>query len=217
MRNAASLAPATEPVAPGELIALHAGGLASSTAIAPDGGPVYELNGVRVTINGIASALLSMTPDWITVQAPGSLGGDSAQVVVSNGGVVSNSVTVTLSASSPGIFSQDGSGTGIAAAWHADGNGVSSGSPAEPGETVTVFVAGVGTSLASANARAYVGGDGAAILSIDTLAGMVGVYRVQIALPATTPPGTIVPLGLGITTAFTCSVDIPIGRKTGEP
>ena len=168
VRNAASLASGIGPIAPAELITLRTGGIAKGTTVAPAGPPIYDLNGVRVTINGIASALLAVGSDWINLQAPANLDGDSAEIVVRNGDPISRAVTVPLSATSPGIFSQDGSGTGIAVALHADGSLVSAESPAAPGETLTVLAAGLGTSMPTlTSVWAFGGIDRVAVLSID--------------------------------------------------
>ena len=113
VRNAASLAPNTAPISPGELITLYGSNLANSTEAAPDGEPAFELSGASVTINTAASALLFVAPGKINLQAPDGLLGTSALVSARNGDAVPKSVIVPLSSTSPGIFTQDGSGAGL--------------------------------------------------------------------------------------------------------
>jgi uncharacterized protein (TIGR03437 family) len=199
VRNAASLAPAAAPLSPAELVTLKGAGLANDAA------------NVRVTINGMASALLGVTPDQINLQAPAVLGGDSAIITVRQGDAAAKTVTVALSQASPGIFTQNGSGVGLVAISHLDGTLVSGDSPAAPGETVTVLVTGLrAPAPAAASLQAYIGEYPAAVLSVDAVPAMAGVYSVQLVVPAQAPSSNAAPLALGNADALTSMVDIAI-------
>jgi uncharacterized protein (TIGR03437 family) len=211
VRNAASLAPNITPVSAGELITVRGAGLANATASAPGGQPVYELSGVHVTINTAACPLVFVSPDQINLEAPASLVGDTASITLWQGNTDSKVVTAPLSATSPGIFTVDGSGVGLAAASHADGSLVSGDSPAAAGETVTVPVTGLGAALPPLSSlRAFVGEYQADVVQVDSLPSVPGAYRVLIVVPATAPSGKTVPLALSSGTAFTSLVDIAI-------
>jgi len=209
VRNAASLAPMTAGISAGELITLRGAGLANATASASGGQPVYELSGVRVTINTVACPLLFVSSDQINLETPASLVGDSALITVWHGDAASNAVTVPLSPASPGVFTLDGSGAGPAVS-HADGSLVSGDSPAAPGETVTVAVTGLGAALPAQSLRAFIGEYQAAVLQVDPMPGFPGVYRVHIVVPAAALSGNTVPLGLSSGGAFTSMADIAI-------
>jgi uncharacterized protein (TIGR03437 family) len=209
VRNAASLAPVTAGVSAGELITLRGAGLANATASAPDGQPVYELSGVHVTINTVACPLLFVSSEQINLETPASLVGDSALITVWHGNTASNAVIVPLLPTSPGVFTQDGSGTGPAVS-HADGSLVTADSPAAPGETVTVAVTGLGASVPTESLRAFVGEYQTAVVQVDPLPSVRGAYRVQIVVPAAALSGNTVPLGLGSGDAFTSLTDIAI-------
>jgi uncharacterized protein (TIGR03437 family) len=64
---------------------------------------------------------------------------------VINNGTSSNSVTMYLSDSNPGVFTQTSSGIGFGAATHADYSLITPSHPAAAGETILVFLTGLGT------------------------------------------------------------------------
>jgi len=68
-----------------------------------------------------------------------------ATIQVINNGTSSNSVTMYLSDSNPGVFTQTASGIGFGAATHADYSLITPSHPAAAGETILVFLTGLGT------------------------------------------------------------------------
>jgi uncharacterized protein (TIGR03437 family) len=64
--------------------------------------------------------------------------------VVSNNGTASNSVTTYVRKTSPGVFSLAQNGVGPAAAEHGDYSVISTNNPAHSGETITLYVGGLG-------------------------------------------------------------------------
>ena len=141
--NAASIAPAGNPIAPGEFISLFGAGLTSVTATASP--PVYPptLGGVMVLINNQPAPIYSVSaasqPNQLNVLVPYATQGPTATIQVQNNGVKSNVVTVPVAPTAPGLFSSDRSGTGLGAIRHADFSLVNPASPARPGETVLLF------------------------------------------------------------------------------
>ena len=145
--NAASFAPTTYPISGGTLVSLFGSGLAPSNLQA-SGIPLPTiLNGVSVTIDRVPAPLLFVSGGQINLQVPfatGATGGTAASIVVNNNGQLSNTVTVPVGLSTPGIFSTLQNGLGPGTITHADFRPITAGDAAEIGETVIVFLTGLG-------------------------------------------------------------------------
>jgi adhesin/invasin len=150
--NAASLAPATSPIAPQEILLLSGNNLAPSAASATGFPlPITKLNGVTLLINGQKAPLISVSPSLITAVVPRSIAPDYdelryATFQVMNNGTPSNAVTMFVSATSPGVFALAGDGIGPAAIRHGlnDTQIVDADHPATTNEVVEIFVNGLG-------------------------------------------------------------------------
>jgi uncharacterized protein (TIGR03437 family) len=143
--NAASSAPFTAQVSPGEILTLYGSGLAPVTASAS--APLPDmLNGVQVLINQVAAPISYISPTQISVVVPYLIAPDSvAQIYVINNGANSNLVTEYTGSSAVGIFTNNPEGgVGYAAALHPDNSVISASSPAQVGEIVAVFLTGMG-------------------------------------------------------------------------
>ena len=148
--NAASYAPITTSLAPGELLTLFGSNLAKSTLTTQGGQPFpTTLNGVQVMINGIAAPIYYVSSGQISAIVPYNISSASSflvQIQVINNGTPSNTVTLYSTDAIPGVFTQSQNGLGFAAALHAaDGSLVSKDNPAKPGEYLEVFLTGLGT------------------------------------------------------------------------
>ena len=143
--NAASSAPFTAQVSPGEFLTLYGTGLAPTTDTASVPFP-KTLSGVRVLIDGVAAPIYYVSPTQISVIVPyGTSTQTTAGIQVINNGVSSNLVTSQTGSTSVGVFTNDPvGGTGYAAALHPDYSVISESSPAKIGETVAVYLAGMG-------------------------------------------------------------------------
>jgi uncharacterized protein (TIGR03437 family) len=104
------------------------------------------LAGVSVTIGGLPAPVYLVSPGQINCLVPYAVDTtkSTATVVVTYNSVASNSVSVPLSATSPGIFSDDLSGTGDGAIVHLNGMLVSAANPATKGETLSIYLTGLG-------------------------------------------------------------------------
>lgn len=178
--NAASLAPPGYPISPGGVMTLYGTGFpaAAATATAPPFG--MTLGGVQVTVNGLPAPVYSVTPIQISAIVPFAVTGSTATLVVSVGGVKSNSVVVPLSPTSPGIFSIPANGIGSAAALHADYSLVSAANPATQGEIISIYLTGLG-------ATKPVVQDGAAAPGsppLATITGNIAIYVGGVQVPA---------------------------------
>ena len=148
--NAASYDSTT--VSPGELATIFGSnvGPATPASMTVTGGYVdTSLSGVSVTVDGKDAPIIYVSLNQVTIQIPYevSIGADKA-VVVTNGGVTANA-TVTIAATSPGIFTADGSGSGGAAALNYNASTKvytlnATANPAKIGDTVLLYLTGEG-------------------------------------------------------------------------
>jgi uncharacterized protein (TIGR03437 family) len=147
--NAASNAPFTAFVSPGEFLTLYGSNLASTTNSAAVPFPT-TLNNVQVMINQVAAPIYFVSPTQISVVVPYVTSPESvAQIQVINNGQSSNIVTQFTGETSVGVFTNDPvGGLGVAAAelTNAGYSVLSDGNPAPQGVTdgIALFLAGMG-------------------------------------------------------------------------
>jgi uncharacterized protein (TIGR03437 family) len=150
--NAANFAPATNPVAPLEMVSLFGSGMATGTAPATGYPLPTNLLGTQVLINGTPAPLFYVSPTNIAVVVPAAIHPDPgfpddapwATFQVVNNDTKSNSATVRAAFASPGIFTALSNGTGTAAMLHTDYSLVNASNPAVAGETVLLYLTGLG-------------------------------------------------------------------------
>ncbi len=109
-----STKPETNPIAAGALASIFGTRLADSMATTGRADLDYELNGVSVTIGGIAAQLIYVSPTQINFVVPdGAPTADGVEFTINNKGFVSKGKVKVLDAQ-PGIFTatQDGKGAG---------------------------------------------------------------------------------------------------------
>jgi len=224
--SAAGFAPAGSPISPGEFVALIGTGLAKSNQATP---PPYPstLNGVSVLINNKLAPLYFVSATQINCLVPYSTEGPTATIVVQNAGAPSNSVTVPVAPTAPGIFSLDQSGSGPGAILHADYSLVNAAKPAISGETVLIFLTGMGAvnpSVADGTAgganplskttvspiSVLIGGQPGTVIYSGLAPGFPGLYQMNVTLPAVIPfPGNL-PVAVVTPNAVHDQVDIVI-------
>jgi uncharacterized protein (TIGR03437 family) len=222
--SAASYAPAGNPISPGEFIALYGSGLAESTVT---GAPPYPatLNGVTVLINGKAAPIYFVSTGQINCLVPYSTTGATATIVVQNGTASSNTVTVPVGVTSPGIYSLDQSGTGSGAIEHANGAVVNAANPAVPGETVVVYLTGMGAvtpTITDGTASTgtplnktpiptvYVAVQQVSVSFSGLAPGYPGLYQLNVMLPTSLSSTGNLPLAISTANAFHDQVYIPV-------
>ncbi len=109
-----STTPASNPIASGSIASIFGTRLANSSTATTRSDLDYQLNGVSVTISGIATKLFYVSPGQVNFLVPEGFGaGDNVDFVVNNNGVLSAGKFKLLN-SSPGIFTvtSDGKGAG---------------------------------------------------------------------------------------------------------
>lgn len=177
-------------VAPGGLMAIFGAGLSG-----PGGG-------ASVQVNGEAAALVSQSPFQLNVQLPPDLPPGTYSVTVQSP-YGSAQQPVQAQANAPAIFVLSG-GVGGAPAYGAvvnqDGSLNAPASPGTRGQTLTIYCTGLGAVDGStpANALAPVSGNLNNTLIPAAFAGLtpgfIGLYQVNLPVPAATPPGIDLPL-----------------------
>jgi uncharacterized protein (TIGR03437 family) len=223
--NAASNAPGVDAISPGEFLALYGSGLAASTSVATPPYPA-SLNGVSVSINGLPAPVYLVSSGQINCLVPYALTGSSATILVTNNGAASNSVTVPLSKTSPGIFSADTSGDGDGIVVHLSGALVNAAAPAKKGETLVMYLTGLGaltsplpdgTGSPGANAAAaavtvFVNGVAAPTTNFYAGAGVQfpGLYQINFTVPANLATTGSVPLAIQTPDSFHDQISLAV-------
>lgn len=230
--NSASFAPITNPIAPLEMVSLFGSGMSSDSAQAPGFPLPTNLAGSQVLINGTAAPLVYVSPTYITALVPAAIHAGQpgnapwATFQVVNNGVKSNAAMVRTNFAAPGIFTTLQNGTGEAAMLHSDYTLVNAAHPAVAGETVLIYLTGLGlvtpsvpdgaaapaSPLSKTNNTIYVFIDNQlATASFSGLApGFAGLYQVNAVVPQTPDTGDV-PLeiyisNVGLTQQATISI-----------
>lgn len=229
--NAASNAPVGNPISPGEFIAIYGSGLSSQTTTATPPYPSALAN-VSVTIGGLPAPVYLVSPGQINCLVPYAIDTTkpNATVVVTNNGTISNSVSVALSATSPGIFSDDLSGTGDGAIVHLSGMLVNPANPATKGETLSIYLTGLGAlttpikdgtnpnppAADSATAQVVVYVNGIAVTATTGLsyAGInpsyPGLYQINFVVPTTLTESGELPIAIETPDSFTDQINLSV-------
>jgi uncharacterized protein (TIGR03437 family) len=206
------------PISPGELITLFGTGFPNQTVVASKLPLSTSLGGVQVLVNGTPVPMYSVTANQLGAIVPYTLSGSTATVAVSSGSQQSNVVTMPVAVSSPGVFTASQNGLGPALIQHADYTLVSEASPAKRGETVVIYLTGLGAvtppiatgaaapvnplSLVTGPVAVYINGVPAAITFQGLTPTLVALYQVNVVVPLTAGAGTL-PLAIQTSDGFT--------------
>ena len=216
--NAASFAPGTT-LAPGGLVSVFGRKLASATSVAASTPLPTNLNRTTLTVGGVDAPLVFASDGQINAQLPFELAADSrTQVLVrapregSSADALTVPETVTIAPAQPALFATNQQGTGQGAILNGQGTLVDSRAPATAGDVVQVFATGLGITnprVASgqvapsteplarvAGVEARIGGKPAAVLFAGLAPGFVGLYQVNVQIPAGAGPDPAAPLVL---------------------
>jgi uncharacterized protein (TIGR03437 family) len=230
--NVFSFAPAGNPIAPGEFIVIFGTGLPPRSAVSvpfPN-----SLNGVQLMINNTAAPLYFIDANHVYAVVPYGITGSTASITLTNGTASSNAVIVPVAATSPGIATQAQNGLNAAAITHASGALITPTSPAVPGETVVLYMTGLGAvspsvpdgsaapsktlSTTAAVQTIYLNGvcpnspncDASNIAFQGLTPGFAGLYQVNFVIPLTAAGGSAVPLAIQTANGFADMVTISI-------
>ena len=198
------------PLAPGSIFSLFGRNLATSRSTASSLPLPKQLGDAQVTLGGVPVPLFYAGEDQVNGQVPFELSpGTKPSLLVTVKGVAALPDEITLSDAQPGIFTVDQSGTGQGAILDASYRLVDSKNPSKPGDVVQVFCTGLGLTkpaVASGLASpadpaivvnpvtATIGGINAAVQFAGLTPGYVGLYQVNLQVPAGVATGGSVPV-----------------------
>ena len=213
-------------LAPGTLFSIFGTDLAPRTEGWLGPPAPTSLGGISVKIGDRYAPLFYVSPTQINGMVPYEVSGNVAATVEAGPGAAGNSPTFTLSATAPGIFSADSSGKGQGAILNVDNSltapsGAFPGShPAKAGDVIVIYSSGLGPvnpvlpsgvgsgangSQIPTLARALqvkVGGQVLAAGNVQFAGlspGFVGLYQVNVQLPAGVSTGNAVPVQITTT------------------
>ncbi len=220
--NAASFRLAAEAaVAPGSIVAIFGSSLAGAEQPGMIGAKANPPNAyglptslfdTTVMFNGIRAPLFYVSPGQINAQVPFEVAPGNGTVEVKRVSGVARQ-TVPVYAFGPGIFWHSENGAQAGAILHGnDFRPVGQNSPAQRGEVVAIYCTGLGalatpvpTGVLSFNPiptvvqpEVSIGGVPATVLYSGTTRALIGVYQVNVLVPANTPSGSSVPVRLTI-------------------
>jgi uncharacterized protein (TIGR03437 family) len=201
VENSASYAPFTAGISRGEYITLTGTNLGPSTLQVASTVPFpTTLGNVQVYIDNRQAPIYYVSADQLAVIVPNETTSSVATIQVFNNGSASNLVTAFLQETTPGVFTEQQDGIGYGAVEHQDGSLVTPASPAQIGEIVSVYMAGLGdvspgvpdgaaassSSLSNTNntITADIGGTAATVNFAGLAPGFVGLYQVNVVIPA---------------------------------
>ena len=225
MVNGASFRAATDlngAVAPGAIVSAFGTSLADATSIAATVPLPTTLGTTSITFNGVLAPLFTTATGQINVQVPWEVGTGAASVQVRKSGQVSTAQNVQIASVSPGIFTVNQQGTGQGAIlisnspiFAAPANSVpgQTSRPAARNEFISIFCTGLGdvTNRPASGNRSSGGGLSVTLTTPTVLIGgvsvnpafsgltnFVGLYQVDVQIPANAPSGNAVPVGISM-------------------
>jgi uncharacterized protein (TIGR03437 family) len=193
VQNAGSNAPFTAQWAPGELISIYGTNLASAPAT--DYSLPTTLGDVQVMINNQAAPLVFVSPGQINAVVPINTTSLTASIQVINKIGSSNIVYNYVGLTQPGIFPEFIGGINYAAAQHSDYSQVTPSNPAVVGETLQIYLTGLGSLNASGNTTssftAYIDGVRATVSFAGSASSIGGGYQMNVVVPSGIHSGNI--------------------------
>lgn len=158
-----------------------------------------SLEGVTVYVNGIAANLFYVSPGQINFLVPYEITASTATIYVNRRGTAGPPVKVVIANAAPAFFQWNGN---FAVAQHADGTLISAAAPAQGGEVIVLFAAGLGrtspdlssgyvvqraaTILYVSQLQVLLNGavcPAASILYAGVTPGFAGLYQINLKLP----------------------------------
>jgi uncharacterized protein (TIGR03437 family) len=202
-------------LAPGGIIAIYGNLLADDAISAPDIPLPTTMGNAQVIIAGQAVPLLYVSPAQINALVPFGLNTNTPyQLLIQRDLTLSSPVPINIADAQPGLFA--GGGNAIVA----DSRGtapaflVTPSAPAQAGDVLVFYVAGLGVTnppvadgVASpssppaqtqAQVTVSIGGQNANVIFAGLTPTLVGLYQVNVTMPAGVTPGNAVPVLLTV-------------------
>jgi uncharacterized protein (TIGR03437 family) len=193
-------------LAPGTMAAIYGSGLATAAASSGVLPLPASLNGTRVIVGGLEAPLHSVSDGQITAQIPTELAPNRQyQVLITANGAFTLPDTIALTSAQPGL--QVLGDDSRVVAHHSDFTPISPSAPATPGEEIILYLVGMGQtdpavpsgaaapagalSKALAQPTVTIDGKTAEILFAGLSPGSVGLYQINLRVPADARPGDL--------------------------
>jgi len=203
---------------PGAVATLFGAGFVNTAAKSVQTGPIpTQLNGLRVKANGHYAPVLYAAEFQVNFQCPQLPAGEALELIIESPTGTSSPFSSKVQYATPGIFSLDGSGKGQGvilitnsksmAMPYQDAN---AGQPAMPGQSVSIFASGLGpvnVTLPSgqpapshplakikAPVDVLIGGVKGSVQFAGLAPGSVGLYQVDVKVPAGIAAGDAIPV-----------------------
>ncbi len=231
--NAASSAPGA-PLAPGSIASAYGDFLLTTPFLATTVPVPTELGGLSLDFGGVDAPLFYAGSGQVNLQVPWELAGESqANLTASFAGQTSDPQAVNLAPFAPGIFSVNSQGTGPGAIQDSSYQLITAANPAAGGFTdILIYCTGLGAvtnqpptgAVAPSNPLAAtkttptvtIGGVSAQVLWSGLAPGTVGLYQVNVRVPANAPTGNAIPVFLSIGGATSNTVEIAVQPPTPD-
>ena len=232
--NAASY---TAPVAPGSVATAFGTFAVSGVAAAPSTPLPDSLLGLSLGFSNSSSVpLFFVSATQVSFQVPWELAGQStATLAATVNGQSTTAQTVSLAPFAPGIFTLNSAGSGSGAILDSNYNLLDSTNAAFPGSTyILIYCTGLGAvtntpptgspapskplAQTTTTPTVTIGGVQATNVQFSGLApGYVGLYQVNVQVPATVATGTAVPVIISIGGKTSNTVTIPVSSSNSAP
>lgn len=217
----------TGAVAPGSIAAVFGTFLVNSLVTAPGASLPTSLGGVSLQAGTTAFPLFFVAGNQADVQISWELSGQTqATVSATAGGQNVAFQGLKLAPFAPGIFSTNAQGSGQGAILDGSYRLVDGSNPASVGTTVQIYCTGLGPvtnqpasgtpspssplAMTISTPTVTVGGLAAPVLFSGLAPGFVGLYQVNVEVPAATPGGSAVPVAISIGGAVSNTVTIAV-------
>ena len=217
------------PVVAGSIAAVFGSNLAVGQSSSQNAIPlVTTLQQSSVAIGGLAAPYFFASPGQLVIQIPWELAGQAQVAITATvAGVTSNIQAAVLTAYAPGIFSVDGSGGGQGAILIAPTAVVAKvGTPVTRGQYISIFCTGLGPvsnrpatgaaaldvplSFAANTPTVDIGGYPSTVTYAGLAPTLVGLYQVNVQVPASVIPGNTVPVVMNIAGVTSNTVTIAV-------
>ena len=186
------------PLAPGTLVQITGQFLAGQTLNASTIPLPAALGGTSVIIGGVQAPVSMVSPGQVNAQVPFELpAGQPYEVIVNANNALTTPQSFQAGAASPGLSVLAG---GYVRASHQDGTAISEAAPAKPGEIISIYLVGMGaTTVPVASGQAgpsgtfaetvinpaiTIGSERATVSFSGLIPGLVGVYQINLQVPA---------------------------------
>jgi uncharacterized protein (TIGR03437 family) len=211
------------PLAPGGIVSIFGSGFANESLQAAQLPLERELGGVSVQMGDENAPLFFVSPSQINAQVPFSaVQGTQLPIIVHAGDRQSAPQTYLVGAVLPGLFQNEGS----AAALDSGSNPITPSNPALIGETIQLYATGLGLTdpAVATGERApasttvldpvsvQIGGVDVPVVYQGLAPNFVGLYQVNVILPASLTPGSSVSVVVRQNGIASNTVSIPIQR-----